>query len=231
MRKENIIKILLVIILLFIILIVAFWLKTLNTEIIENHSFYQYFFGKKVEYDGNFKLTRKNDITELEIKDKQIQLDSTPIYYKDIENQVIFPEDMAIVYPLSSGLMYKINRFSNMKLENETVYLKNKEQEKSLQNSFLFDGNDLYFFLENTQIEVNGSLYELSPLSYAIVRYGEGIEIYNKQQDSYSIIETQEDIYAKTADYTINMSIDSINYKDKDQLLIKKIEYLQNIEM
>ena len=55
--------------------------------------------------------------------------------------------------------------------------------------------------------------------------------IYNKQQDSYSIIETQEDIYAKTADYTINMSIDSINYKDKDQLLIKKIEYLQNIEM
>ena len=138
---------------------------------------------------------------------------------------------MAIVYPLSSGLMYKINRFSNMKLENETVYLKNKEQEKSLQNSFLFDGNDLYFFLENTKIEVNGSLYELSPLSYAIVRYGEGIEIYNKQQDSYSIIETQEDIYAKTADYTINMSIDSINYKDKDQLLIKKIEYLQNIEM
>ena len=210
MRKENIIKILLVIILLFIILIVAFWLKTLNTEIIENHSFYQYFFGKKVEYDGNFKLTRKNDITELEIKDKQIQLDSTPIYYKDIENQVIF---------------------TNMKLENETVYLKNKEQEKSLQNSFLFDGNDLYFFLENTKIEVNGSLYELSPLSYAIVRYGEGIEIYNKQQDSYSIIETQEDIYAKTADYTINMSIDSINYKDKDQLLIKKIEYLQNIEM
>lgn len=231
MKKDNIIKIIAIILLFLVILIVTMFVKSLNTDVIENHSFYQYFIGKKFDYEGTLKLTRKKDITELTFKDKQVQLDSTPIYYSDVENKVLFPENMAIIYPVSNGLAYKINHFSNIYIDSESVYLQKGEWKKNLQNSFIYDGNDLYFFLETTKISVNDTQYELSPLSYVIAKYNEGLEIYNKKSDEYIIIEAKnQEILAKTDSYTINLSIDAIKYGEKEQLLIKNIDYLKNIE-
>ncbi len=231
MKKDNLVKIVMVILLLVVLAVVALLLRFSETGIFEDHSFYQYFSGKKIEYEGSLKLSRKNEITELEFKDTKVTLDSTPIYYKDVENRVLLPKDMAIIYPLQATKMYKINYFSNVSFDGADVYIEREDNRKNVQNAFLYDGNDLYFFLEETKIIVNEKEYIVSPLSYAIVDYNKNIELYNYKEDKYEIIDTpNQEIFARTDKYTINLSIDSINSQNSDQLLLKKIESLNNFD-
>lgn len=232
-RKSSIIMASVIAALILIIVIVVIIIGSLNTTTTENHDFYQWYSGQKVEYKGQLTFTRKEGLTELRATDRKVTLDSIPVYYADENNKVIFPEDMAIVYPNNNGMMYRINHFADLTEENGDIYLETnlatKTNKTKLEKAFLYDGQDLYFFLDRTTITVNGTNYEVSPLSYAIVRYKQSVEIYNYEKDEYQVIDTTETQDAKvvTDTYTINMSVDSLQTAEKEQLLIKGLSYLQ----
>lgn len=232
-RRSSIIMASVIAALILIIVIVIIIIGSLNSTTTENHDFYQWYSGQKVEYKGQLTFTRKEGLTELRATDRKVTLDSTPVYYADENNKVIFPEDMAIVYPNNNGMMYRINHFADIIEENGSIYLETnlatKTNKTKLEKAFLYDGQDLYFFLERTTITVNGTNYEVSPLSYAIVRYKQNVEIYNYEKDEYQVIDTTETQEAKvvTDTYTINMSVDSLQTAEKDQLLIRGLSYLQ----
>ena len=232
-RRSSIIMSSVIAALILIIVIVVIIIGNLNSTTTENHDFYQWYSGQKVEYKGQLTFTRKEGLTELKATDRKVTLDSTPVYYADENDKVIFPEDMAIVYPNNNGMMYRINHFADIIEENGSIYLETnlatKTNKTKLEKAFLYDGQDLYFFLERTTITVNGTNYEVSPLSYAIVRYKQNVEIYNYEKDEYQVIDTTETQEAKvvTDTYTINMSVDSLQTAEKEQLLIKGLSYLQ----
>ena len=133
MKRNKILATIAILLFIGLLVIVWFCLQKLNTQSIEEHSFYQYFVGQKISYEGGLNISRKNGISELILKDSKVELDSTPIYYADIENKVLFPEDMAIVFPNQSGMIYKLNRFSNIIYDTETAYLETNVEN----NSFL----------------------------------------------------------------------------------------------
>ena len=232
-RKSTIITTSIIAALIVIIVIVIIIIGSLNSTTVESHDFYQWYSGQKVEYKGELTFTRKEGLTELKATDRKVTLDSTPVYYSDENGKVIFPEDMAVVYPNNNGMMYRINHFADLTEENGEIYLETnlatKTNKSKLEKAFLYDGQDLYFFLERTSITVNGTTYEVSPLSYAIVRYKQSVEIYNYDKDEYQVIDTTETQDAKvvTDTYTINMSVDSLQTAEKEQLLIKGLSYLQ----
>ena len=227
MKKSQIISIIAIVLFIIALLIIGGSFKKMNTTTLEEHSFYQYFLGKKFTYDGQLELTRKKDITQLKTKDIEVELDSTPVYYTDVENKVLFPEDMSIIFPMQNGLMYKINHFANIKFDTETCYLEGT-QNKALNNAFLYDGQDLYFFLEETNIKVGTEEFKLSPLSYVISRYKDQTEIYQKDIDKYTIIDNKsKEVRASTKNYEINLNTDSIKNENKEQLLIKNKEQLK----
>lgn len=232
-RRSSIIMASVIAALILIIVIVIIIIGSLNSTTTENHDFYQWYTGQKVEYKGQLTFTRKEGLTELRATDRKVTLDSTPVYYADENNKVIFPEDMAIVYPNNNGMMYRINHFADITEENGDIYLETnlatKTNKTKLEKAFLYDGQDLYFFLDRTTITVNGTNYEVSPLSYVIVRYKQSVEIYNYEKDEYQVIDTTETQDAKvvTDTYTINMSVDSLQTAEKEQLLIKGLSYLQ----
>ena len=232
-RRSSIIMASVIAALILIIVIVIIIIGSLNSTTTENHDFYQWYSGQKVEYKGQLTFTRKEGLTELRATDRKVTLDSTPVYYADENNKVIFPEDMAIVYPNNNGMMYRINHFADITEEDGNIYLETnlatKTNKTKLEKAFLYDGQDLYFFLERTTITVNGTNYEVSPLSYVIVRYKQSVEIYNYEKDEYQVIDTTETQDAKvvTDTYTINMSVDSLQTAEKEQLLIKGLSYLQ----
>lgn len=229
MRKNKVLAIVAIVLFIGILLLVGFSIEKLNSQIIEQHSFYQYFAGQKYEYEGGFKLSRKNEITELVTNDVQVNLDSTPVYYIDIPDKVLLPEDMAIVFPTRVGMMYKINHFSNIYYDINTAYLEEEQADKALNNSFLFDGEDLYFFLTEETLTVGEDVYNLSPLSYVICTQNT-VEIYQKDEDKYTIKENIESVTASATDYTINLNTDSILTEETEQLLIKNITTLKNFE-
>ena len=224
--KDSAIAIMLVIVLIVIIFLVVMYLGKLNTEKVVDVDFYQYFGGKKVEYTGSQQISKKGEITLISTKDSNIQLDSTPIYYKNEENKVLFPEAMLEITPLDNGKTTKINKFTNIIKEDESIYLEGKDEKKQVSNRFIYDGEDLYFFIEKTKIVIGDEEYEISPLSYVITTYKNGVEIYNYEKDEYKVIETEEDVVAQTDSYIINTSIDILKANGKEQLLLKNVDAL-----
>lgn len=227
-KRDTVKGLLLIMLLIIIIVVVIIYFVNINTEKTQSEEFYQYYSGKRIDYEGILKISKIGDITELQSKDRNIQIDSTPIYYKNERNKVLFPENMAKVTPIDNGRMTKINRFSNIYRNQESIYLQSQNKNEIIENSFLYDGADLYFFIEPITLIVNDQEYQLSPFSYIIATYKDSVEIYNYGKDEYNIILTDGEVIAKTKEYTIDTTFDTIKYGDKDQLLLKNINSLPN---
>lgn len=232
-KKDIVVKCITIIAIITVIAIAYYFVSNLQTIkfSVEEHKFYQYVMGEKVEYSGSIKMERKNDITELTTEEGIISLNSVPIYYAEEKDKVILPEDMAIAFPMNNGALYKVSSLSNIYIEYGRVYIQKGELNKELYDTFLYDGNDLYFFVENTTLTVNGMECKLPPLSYVNVTYKGYVEIYNYDTDEYTYIEEVDgEVTAKTSKYSINLSIDSMQYEENDQLLLKRIKNLRGLE-
>lgn len=232
-KKDIIIKCITIIAIIVVIAIVYNFISNLQTInfSVKEHSFYQYVMGNKVEYKGTLKIEKKNDITELTAEQGTIYLTSIPIYYNDERNKAILPEDMAIAFPMNNGALYKVNALSTIYIDYGSVYVQKGELNKELYDAFLYDGNDLYFFIETTTVTVDDIEYKLPPLSYVNATYKGYVEIYNYDTDEYTYIDqASEDVIAKTSKYTINLSIDSMQYEGNDQLLLKRIKNLISLK-
>lgn len=221
--KDAVIAIFLVLILVVIIIFLRMYLTRLNTEDIVNNEFYQYFGGQRVEYTGVTKISKKGEITAISTDGIDIKLDSTPMFYKNEVKKVLFPETMLYITPMDNGKTSKVLRFSDIYELNKSIYIKNKDEKKQISNGFIYDGIDLYFFIENTTVIIDGKKYELSPFSYLISSYKNGAEIYNYEKDEYQIIESEDYVIAKTDSYIINTSVDTLKCNGKEQLLLRNV--------
>ncbi len=230
-KKETVFRLFLILILLIVIVCIGLYITRLNTDYIENYNFYQYIAGRKISYEGALKITAKGEITELTCQNTNVQLDSTPLYYTDEPNRVLFPENMELVLPNQNGQIYKINRFSDVNMNQNVLYLEYRDKVRELPDGFIFDGSNLYFFLSNATLTIDDKEYELTPLSYVVAYNQSSIEIYNKEKDEYQIIETKDQGIVETKGYSINVSLDTIKYGEKEQLLLRKFDQLETFEL
>jgi len=241
-KNEKLIKFgILIITLIFIFIIYKiFNIVVLNNKKIDlsGDDYYQYFYGVRMEYSGELELVREDNNKQLVLEDgKTVHLDSTPIYYKNTLGKVLLPNKMEVIFP-NKGTMYKTEEFSNVILDSKVMYAKRfkKDKTKSINNAFLYDGEDLYFFLEEVTVTIGKKKYKLSPLSYAIVNYRQNVELFDYDSDKYIILEDekveQSDVMVtnKNKDYKINMSVDSFSTKSTDQLIRKNIDSLQELD-
>ena len=87
-------KILIPIVVVFVLLIAVYFLyREYRYDTYRNKkevSVYQYFGGVRNDYTAIISYNLKKDIVNIQGKEKTINYDSTPIYYKD-EEKIIFP--------------------------------------------------------------------------------------------------------------------------------------------
>ena len=240
-KKEKALRVAVIIVAILLALVIY---KILDILVIKTErydlsgqTYYQYFNGIEQEYSGKMDVVQKDDETQLILEDGQVvYLDSTPMYYKDILGKSLLPKEMELVVP-DRGT-YKLNKFTNVIEENNKIKLKklNSSKTKDIDNGFLFDGNDLYFFLDDTTITVGNKDYELPALSYAIVNYKTNVELYNYDTNEYTMIQDEESLKSdvtatnKYKNYTINMSLDSLKTDKSNQLLITNINNLREYD-
>ena len=240
-KNERLIKISLIIAVIVFAFIIykIFDIVVLSNEKIDlsGETYYQYFYGIMDEYSGKMEVVQKDDDVQLILESgKKIYLDSTPIYYKNVLGKMVFAKEMELVIP-DLGC-YKLDKFTNVFKENKMMQIKkfNSSKAVAINNGFIFDGNDLYFFLDDVTLTVGNTEYELSPLSYAIVNYRSNVEFYNYDNDEYTIIQDENslnsDVIAnnKANNYSINLSLDSLKTDKNSQLLISNIGNLKGYE-
>lgn len=193
----------------------------------ENYELYQYFSGIKFEYTGELSLKATGEIVNLKYKDIEVEVDSTPIYFSKIENEMIIPLTMGYYIPRLSNKNFKLPGFTKIGVsaEDYSAYLIKDKGNVELETSFLYDGTDLYVFLFETPITINGQKIVLSPLSYVSVVYGGDVIYYDKATDTYKEIPSvNTDVVAEVGMYKLNLSTDMIMYENSNRLLIKNVK-------
>lgn len=191
---------------------------------------FQYFYEKKYEYNLKVSKNRKNVIVDIAPQDIKVEYDSTPIYNKN-SNTVILPKDMSVVMPTLSCQEYLSKGYSYITYNKGNYILTTNKYNKKLNHYFLYDGLDLYFFIEPVTLTINEEKIELSPFSYIIAKHNNSISYYDKLTDTFKIIETKDDnSIIENKYYSINISKDTLNYQGTNIILTSSIENLLTID-
>ena len=219
--------------LLIIIIILAIlfsFQRDIDVVEIKNRSLYQYLTGIKVEYKGTIHINKnKDEITKLSFKDQVIELDTTPIYYKG-EKRVLFPKNMAVIYPLR-GIQYKINYYSEIYEDYTEFSIKDGSLDKRLFDAIIYEGGDIYFLTEKSTVTFGDKKYELDPLSYVIVdTLNNTVSVYDYTNDKFDVLEEVRDqVIITNGKYKVNASLDLMYYNDTSKLFIKDVSKLMNL--
>lgn len=191
---------------------------------------YQYFSTNKIEYTAKISRNRSNVILDIESDEFNVSLDSTPMYIKD-SDKVIFPKEMSVFFPIKDR-QYLVNSLTELYKENDLYYLNQKGINKTFDYMFLYDGKDLYFFIDSVKVLIGDREINLSPMSYVDCSYLNFISIYDRESDTYEIIELDNTIRSilVSNDYmTIDVANDKVIYKDDFTLLINDFSTLAKL--
>lgn len=218
---------------LLIVLLIALFLYTKEYKNnryaeVKEVEVYQYFSGIKMEYTAKISRNKKNVVLDYEYGESSVSLDSTPVYIKDSDN-VIFPKEMSIVFPLMDK-QYQVNALAEIYKENDLYYLNIRNLNETFDHIFYFDGNNLYFFVDNVILTIGDKKIELSPMSYVSVSYLNMVEYYDRDSDTYEVIDISNENVNVSNDYmTIDVASDKIVYKDSFTLLTKDFSVLNKV--
>lgn len=223
--NNKYIKLLIGIVLLTILVIAIIMIIRLNNKSykyeIRDEKIYTYIGERKYEYDSKVTIDAKGNVSKIKSKDEQLEISSYPIYYTT-KKQVVFAEKMALINPyndISQNSSAKIFSITNT-LNNS--YMKSNDVEKDISEYFLFNGEDMYFFVNNVDISFDNYKETLPPFSYIILDMVNDLYIYNYDKDEMNKqANINSDVIVSFNDCSINLTDDSIKCGDNEALLIK----------
>lgn len=222
----------LALLIIIIILAILFSFKRdIDVVEIKNRTVYAYFAGIKKEFKGVIRINKdENETTELSFKNEEIELDTTPIYYKG-EKRVLFPKNMAVIYPLK-GVQYKVNYYTEVYEDYTEFSLKDGSLDKRLFDAIIYDGGDIYFLTEKCIVTFGNNKFELDPLSYVIVdTLNNQVSIYDYTNDDYKVLmDISDQVIITNGKYRVNASLDLMYYNDTSKLFIKDVSKLMNLQ-
>ena len=205
--------------------------KDIEQYSIRNKEVYTYIGGQKFTFKGKITLNRKNNVTDLELDGGRFELGREPLYVVG-ESTVIFPSNMSVVFPYSSLAQSKINYFTVLDGSSGQAVLSNTNLNNYiLQSGFIFDGNNIYFFIKDTKLVFGDKSIDISAYSFVDCQYKGALEIFDYSKQTSTVYEdVKEDAYVVEKDYKINLTHDSIEIGDTSVLLIKDIDKLGNLK-
>lgn len=220
-----------IIILVAVVIVNLFFInKDLNSKKIKNEDVYVYFGDEKFDYKGNITLDHEGKITNIKFDNKKVTLYSEPIYYAK-KGKVILPVPYSVVNT-SVGLQNKVMYYTEIVSRDGYYYLVNNELDYKLNNNFLFDGSDMYIFIQSSKVTFGDKEIEISPLSYVNYVFDtKDLYIYNYETKKIEYYENvDQDVFVSNKNYKVNLSSDNIIINEKQKLLMKNFDYLKKLK-
>lgn len=190
----------------------------------------QYSDGSVKEYPQGSRITESEEGCMISYEDESEMLASSPLYESD--GRVVFTSVYSIVRP-SLQLSNRINAMDTLELDDNTYYVKQNNNLIEVDNFFLFDGKDIYYFPENTKLAFEDETITLTSFCMVEVKYNQTVTIYNYKRNEQSVYEISNGYCIATMPKrgTINLSTD-ILYRDngQEQMLFLQPSLLSNLE-
>ncbi len=176
---EYVIMIAAAVAVIVVAVVVARMFRDESTSFSTDASLYQYYGFEKQEYTGESRIAVDEDgILTLTNGETQTQLDGTPLYYSN-QSRMILLCDM--VYMPTSGAPAYVYLLGEAFMRNESAYIVNSGGEIAVDGGFLYNGKDLYVFLEPVTLTIGDETVELSALSYAFVQYNRDAQYFDRE--------------------------------------------------
>ena len=202
-----------------------FYLKGYNKITYEDRDLYYYFAAQRINFSAKVKLDADKNIVS--ISAEGIVFDNTPLYYQN-EDKVILPANMEVINPYRSNPMSKLGKNAVLELRYGAVYSDSEVGSGRLTNCFLYDGEDIYFFVDKITLLVNDDSYDLAPMSFVEVNRGY-IQIYNNRTEEYKFIEyDNQKVKAYTHDYEITLTDDTVKTDYSYYILMHRVDQLDD---
>lgn len=230
MSKENVLKVLVLIIGLATVLVLIFWFITKDNQYKIEGTAVQYYAGQAYLIEDGAALIRGLDETTLTDSTGTSSMSSIVIY-QDEENKIILTQDM-IYYDPRNNLFGKIDALTEIVYSSTGTVAISGNKEYQLNKGFLYDGDDYYIFLEDVVVNFNGYKVELTPFSYieAIFQTHVMVFDYDTQYTMFETPETEVTVTAANGDYTLSLINDAmVNYNDEKTLLFTSPDLLDSL--
>lgn len=185
---------------------------------------YTYFNNHRMEFYTEVTLNNEGDVTKMLYNGEELELVSEPIYFNG-QKKVVFPSRMSVVFPYVDGNQKKINRFTQIDAEGMQPIVSNIDLKYALTDAFIYDGYDVYFFLEKGTISYGDKEIEITPLSFVRSEYDGILAVYNYENNEMIYEEkVSGNVVANFGGYSINMINDTVEIDGKSILLSKNID-------
>lgn len=190
---------------------------------------YQYYAGSAYPLTEGARLCRSEDGDTLMVSDnRQDVLSSLPIYFKD-KQVIALPYDMAYYDPRKGDALC-VPYFSEISYRSSgTAVVQREKEEAPLSGGFLYDGGDIYLFLEPVTLTFNGYSLELPFLSYVEAQGNGSVTVYNFESGDFLIEAPTGEATATGGggDYTVSLLGDSMqDYQGERTLLSSRPDIL-----
>lgn len=219
-------------VLLVVLSLLVFWytdgLSSYSPKVVT----YQCIGNSTIEYGENSKFREGENGISVTGNEEETMLMETPVMVKD-STDLILSKNMLLMVPKKELRVKRLNRFTKV---SESAGVIKFEADKKFAKSFggfLFDGKDLYIFLENTELHIGHNDIKLPPLSYACVLYNQNVEYYNSETKENKTMGTYNvDVTANCeSGFVLNMNTDSVLVDGKDILIYSAVDEVSLLEM
>lgn len=193
---------------------------------VKDEKLYTYSGTIKMEFDTEVTIDHDNNVSKLMAGEEEIELYTEPIYYEN-KKQVVFPNTMSVIFPLNERVQKKINRYTVINAEGAQPFATNIKLNYALFDAFVYDGADVYFFLDSGKIKYADKVVEFSAFSFLRCEYNGSIYLYDyEKKEMYYEEEYIGVVTAEMPGYSINVSYDKITVDGEPSLLNKNINAL-----
>lgn len=216
---------------LFLVLIVPYFMLTHITSISLKSGGIQFVNGEARSIEAGSKITQTEEGCMVSVGDSSYLLLGTPVYDKS-DGSVIFTEYCSIIRP-KLQMTNRISPMSKLVTSTNGFQIKSGNRNSSVENFFLFDGLDTYYFPETTTLQWDEETIELSSFSKVDVLYNQRIEIFDYETESYTVYDGINGMCIATmkGNEKINLSTD-ILYREngEEQMLFLQPMLLPDLE-
>ncbi len=184
-----------------------------------------------LEYAPNATFRSSDEGSTVTTGDQKLPLIDTPILYKG-EPKFTLSQNMLLMDPNESLGVKRINQFTTVTKSEQMVTFESDGKKGVSYGGFLYDGEDLYVFLDDTKLFIGVVEVTLPPLSYARVQYNSNVEYYNietGESDTYALHDV--DVLAECDGYQLGLGKDVIYTKAGEALLYSAVDNVDVISM
>lgn len=219
-------------VLLIVLSLLVYWYSDGLSSYTPKAVTYQCIGDDRLEFSEDARFRENEHGVSFSDNENEGEIDKVPILVKD-STDLILSRNYEWMDPKVAIQVKRLNRFTRVSNSSGVfIFTANKKKATAL-GGFLFDGEDVFIFLEDTSISIGHNVVKVPPMSYALVKYDRYVEIHNSETDEVTTIGILNvDVTADCAGgYTLDLVRDVINYNGEEAILFSALDYVKVMEM